>query len=265
MCGHFFFFLFQGCRQGIQADLAIYPGLWDFRHRNLNMASYEIRKYQENDRKTVLDLFSSGLLEHIPATFRYTLILPQTLLFIFGVLLSVFLASGSWLLVIVSSLILLVFLWFLAGYTWKKRVNECLSTDLADITKSYLSECGSCFWVAESGGKVVGIVCALLAEKHPLGKKRLRLRHLSVSWERRREGIGKALVRTVLQFARDQGYGEVVLDTTLVQQSALKLYLHMGFQETGQFFFSSIMRLLAVPTFHLTYHLPTAGHGGTHL
>lgn len=262
MCGHFFFFLFQGCRQGIQADLAIYPGLWDFRHRNLNMASYEIRKYQENDRKTVLDLFSSGSLEHIPATFRYTLILPQTLLFIFGVLLSVFLASGSWLLVIVSSLILLVFLWFLAGYTWKKRVNECLSTDLADITKSYLSECGSCFWVAESGGKVVGIVCALLAEKHPLGKKRLRLRHLSVSWERRREGIGKALVRTVLQFAREQGCSEIVLSTSMLQYDALGLYQSMGFQKTGHSFYTRFSRLRGTPLFHLTYQFPSARDGG---
>lgn len=229
------------------------------------MAPPHIRKYQERDRKPVVDLFYKGMVEHIPTTFRHLLRLPQTLLFLIGVPLCILLVSGSWLLACVSSFTLLVFLWLFVGYCWKQYVVTCLRTDMADITKTYLSACDSCFWVAESGGQVVGIVCTLPVENPPPGKKQLELFHLSVSMEHRGEGIAKALIRTVLQFARDQGYGEVVLDTTLVQQSALKLYLHMGFQETGQFFLNTIARLLAVPTLHLTYHLPTAGHGGTHL
>ncbi|XP_005385616.1 PREDICTED: probable N-acetyltransferase CML3 [Chinchilla lanigera] len=226
------------------------------------MASYQIRKYQESDRKTVLDLFSSGLLEHIPATFRYMLILPQTLLFMLGVLLSVFLVSGSWLLVTVSSFILLVFLWFLAGYTWKKRVKAGLSTDLADIPKSYLSASGSCFWVAESGGQVVGTVCALLEKNPPPGKKQLRLYHLSVALERRGEGLAKALVRTVLQFAREQGCHEVILRTSVLQYAALGLYQSMGFQKTGHSFYSKFSRLRGTPLLHLTYRFPSAQEGG---
>ncbi|KAM6180318.1 N-acetyltransferase family 8 member 3-like [Erethizon dorsatum] len=226
------------------------------------MASYHIRKYQESDRKTVLDLFTSGSLEHIPATFRYMLILPQTLLFVLGVLLSVFLVSGSWLLVIVSSLILLVFLWYLAGYTWKKHMNTSLSTDMADITKSYLSACGSCFWVAESGGQVVGIVCALPKENPPLGKKQLRVFHLSVAMEHRGEGIVKALVRTVLQFARDQGCTEAVLCTSVLQYAAQGLYQSMGFQKTGHHFYTMLSRLRGTPLVHLTYQFPSAQDGG---
>ncbi|KAM6180317.1 putative N-acetyltransferase CML1 [Erethizon dorsatum] len=225
------------------------------------MAPYHIRKYQESDRKPVVDLFYKGMVEHIPAAFRHTLMLPRTLVFLIGVPLCILLVSGSWLLAFVSSLTLLVFLRLLVGYPWKQYVVTCLRTDMADITKSYLSACGSCFWVAESGGQVVGTVCALPVENPPLGKKQLELFHLSVAVEHRGEGIAKALVRTVLQFARDQGYGEVVLDTSIVQRSALSLYLRMGFQETGQLFLSIIMRLVAIPTFHLTYHLPTDGRG----
>uniref|UniRef100_A0A8D2DNV9 N-acetyltransferase 8B n=1 Tax=Sciurus vulgaris TaxID=55149 RepID=A0A8D2DNV9_SCIVU len=122
------------------------------------MAPHPIRKYQESDRKRVLDLFSQGMVEHIPATFHHTLKLPQTLLLLLGVPVSLLLATGSWLLALGSNVTLLVFLWLLARYPWRKYVVTCLHTDLADITKSYLRACGSCFWVAESGGQVAGIV-----------------------------------------------------------------------------------------------------------
>lgn len=137
----------------------------------------------------------------------------------------------------------------------------CLHTDLADITKSYLRACGSCFWVAESGGQVAGIVGALPVEDAPLGRKQLQLLHLSVALEHRGEGLGKALVMTVLQFARAQGYSEVILDTSIVQQAALTLYLRMGFQKTGEYFFNKSFRLMDISTIRLMYYLPSAQEG----
>uniref|UniRef100_A0A8C2YR66 Probable N-acetyltransferase CML1 n=2 Tax=Chinchilla lanigera TaxID=34839 RepID=A0A8C2YR66_CHILA len=226
------------------------------------MATYHIRIYQEGDRKPVLDLFSRGMAEHVPATFRHMLMLPGILLLELGVPLSLLLFSGSWLLAVMSSVTLLLFLWFLARYTWQQYVVTCLRTDLADITKSYLSACDSCFWVAESGGQVVGTVCALPVKNPPPGKKQLQLFHLSVSMEHRGEGIAKALVRTVLQFARDQGYGEVVLGTSMLQHSALALYQGMGFKKTGYFFVNILWKLTGIPMFHLMYHLPSAQDRG---
>ncbi|XP_004634221.1 probable N-acetyltransferase CML3 [Octodon degus] len=226
------------------------------------MAPYQIRKYRESNRETVQDLFASGLLEHIPATFCHTLILPRTLLFMLGLFLSIFLVSGSWFLVIVSGLIMLIFLWFLAGYTWKKRVKQSLVTDLVDITKSYLSACDSCFWVAESEGQVVGTVCAVLEKNPPPGKKQMRMCHLSVSLEHRGEGLGKALVRTVLQFAREQGCHEVVLSTSMLQYAAVGLYQSMGFQKTGHSFYTWLSRLRGTPLLHFTYQFPSAQDGG---
>lgn len=226
------------------------------------MAPHHIRKYQESDRKRVLDLFSQGMVEHAPATFRHMLKLRQILLLLLGVPVALFLASGSWLLALVSNVSLLVFLWLLARQPWRKYVVMCLQTDLADITKSYLRAPGSCFWVAESGGQVAGIVGALPVEDAPLGRKQLQLFHLSVALEHRGEGLGKALVMTVLQFARAQGYSEVVLDTSIVQQAALTLYLRMGFQKTGEYFFNKIFRLVALSTTRLTYFLLSGQEGG---
>jgi ribosomal protein S18 acetylase RimI-like enzyme len=221
------------------------------------MSPYHIRKYQESDHKQVLDLFSRGMEEYIPATFYHMLILPHSLLLLLGVPLSLLLVYNSWVLAIVCSFALLLFLWLLARYPWRQYVVTCLGTDMADITKSYLSGCGSCFWVAEHGGQVVGIVGALPVRDPPLGRKQVQLFHLSVALKHRGEGIAKALVRTVLQLAQDQRYSEVVLDTSALQHGAIALYQHMGFQKTGESLIGPIARLVAFPTVHFMYYLPS--------
>ncbi|XP_012644144.3 N-acetyltransferase 8B-like [Microcebus murinus] len=226
------------------------------------MAPYLIRKYQESDRKWVVDLLSRGMAEHIPATFRHVLKLPRTLVLLLGGPLALLLVSGSWLLALTFSLALLPVLWFLAARPWRQYVDMTLRTDMADITKSYLSEPGSCFWVAESEKKVVGTVGALPVDHPTLQEKRVQLFHLSVSSEHRGQGIAKALVRTVLQFARDQGYSEVVLDTSTMQVSAQALYQGMGFRKTGQSFPSMSARLVDLHEVHFIHRLPCAQVGG---
>ncbi|XP_024414380.1 N-acetyltransferase 8 [Desmodus rotundus] len=222
------------------------------------MAPYHIRKYQESDRQSVLDLFSQGMVEHAPTTFRHMLKLRRTLVFLLGVPLALLLVSGSWFLALVAGLVLLAALRFLAKYPWTEYVAHSLHTDMSDIAETYLSGPGSCFWVAESEGQVVGTVGALPMEEPTLQKQQLQLFHLSVSLEHRGQGIAKALVRTLLQFARDQGYKEVVLSTTMLQYAAIALYQRMGFQKTGQYFSSTCGRLLAISIFHFTYRLPSA-------
>ncbi|XP_052575543.1 N-acetyltransferase 8 [Peromyscus californicus insignis] len=222
------------------------------------MAPYHIRQYQERDRKRVLELFSRGMEEHAPATFRHLLKLPRTLLLLIGVPLATVLVSGSWLLAVVCIVFLLVFLRFLAGQPWKNYVSMCLHTDMADITKSYLSVPGSGFWVAESGGQVVGTVAAQPVKAPPSGRKQLQLFRLSVSSQHRGQGMARALVRTVLQFARDQGYNDVVLATGLLQQGAVSLYYSMGFQKTGESFMDILTWLVDVSLIHFIYPLPSA-------
>ncbi|XP_040593265.1 N-acetyltransferase 8-like [Mesocricetus auratus] len=222
------------------------------------MASFHICPFQERDYDQVVDLFSRGLKEHIPNAFRHLLTLPRTILLLIGVPLATVLVSGSWMLAVLCNFFLFGFLQLLASYPWKKYVSECLHTDMADITKSYLSVCGSGFWVAESGGQVVGIVGGLPVKDPPLGRKQLQLFRLSVSSQHRGQGIAKALVRTVLQFARDQGYSDVVLETGLVQRDAVSLYYSMGFQKTGESFMNTLTWLVDISVIHFIYPLPSA-------
>ncbi|XP_052030144.1 probable N-acetyltransferase CML1 isoform X2 [Apodemus sylvaticus] len=222
------------------------------------MVPYHIRQYQDSDRETVVDLFTKGMEEYIPDTFRHMLLLPRTLLLLLGVALALLLTSGSWLLAIVCVFFLLLLLRLLVRQPWKEYVAKSLQTDMADITKSYVNRHGACFWVAESGGQVVGTVGGLPVSDPPMGRKQLQLFHLSVSSQHRGQGIAKALVRTVLQFARDQGYTDVVLDTSILQQGALALYLAMGFQKTGQYFISVFWRLVDIYSIQLKYSFPSA-------
>ncbi|XP_053444286.1 putative N-acetyltransferase 8B [Nycticebus coucang] len=222
------------------------------------MAPYFIRIYQESDRKTVVDLLSQGITEHIPATFRHVLKLPRTLVLFVGGPLLLLQVSGSWLLALMFSFALLPVLWFFAGLPYRQFVHMSLQTDMADITKSYLREPGSCFWVAESAKKVVGTVGALPVDDPTLQERRLQLFHLVVASEHRKQGIAKALIRTVLQFARDQGYSAVVLDTSKFQQSAMALYQCMGFKKVGQSFPRMSARLVDFHEIHFICHLPSA-------
>ncbi|XP_021047031.1 N-acetyltransferase 8 [Mus pahari] len=222
------------------------------------MASFRIRQFQERDHKQVVDLFSRGIEEHAPTAFRHLLTLHRTLVLLVGVPLAIVLVSGSWLLAVICIFFLFLFLWFLASKPWKNYVSKCLHTDMADITKSYLSVRGSGFWVAESGGQVVGTVGARPVKDPPLGRKQLQLFRLSVSSQHRGQGIAKALVRTVLQFARDQDYGDVVLETGLLQRGAVTLYYSMGFQKTGESFMDTLTWLVDSSLIHFIYPLPSA-------
>ncbi|KAK7803755.1 hypothetical protein U0070_003103 [Myodes glareolus] len=222
------------------------------------MAPYHIRKYQDSDQRSVLDLFIRGMEEHIPATFRRMLTLPRTLFLLLGLPLAMILVSGSWLLAAMSIFFVLLLVKLLARQPWKRYVAKCLHTDMADITKSYMSARGSCFWVAESGGELVGTVGGLPVKDPPLGRKQLELFHLSVSSQHRGQGIAKALIRTLLQFARDQGYSDVVLDTSIMQPGAQALYMSMGFRRTGQYFITVFWRLADIPAIQFKQSFPSA-------
>lgn len=79
-------------------------------------------------------------------------------------------------------------------------------------------------WVAERCGDMLGSIFLVDG-----GGGVARLRLLYVEPEARGLGIGAALVRTCLNFARDAGYAKVVLWTHTVLASARRIYAAEGF------------------------------------
>ena len=156
------------------------------------MAPYQIHKYQENYCKWVVGLFSKEMTEHLPTTFHHILKLPRTLvLLLAGAPCPI---PGLWLLGpgLRGQPPLLAALRFLAKYPWIQFEIMSLHTDMSDITKSYFSESGSCFWVVESEGQVMGMVGALPVKKPALWNEQLQLLHLHVALEHRGQGISKS-------------------------------------------------------------------------
>ncbi|XP_069488477.1 probable N-acetyltransferase camello [Ambystoma mexicanum] len=206
------------------------------------MADYHIRMYKDTDYETVRDLFANGLKEQAPALRKYAMKLPRTKFFLLAVLLALIWSFTSFSLSVLQLIFclvtclfgVLVVVCFGANHIFASYVHLRLREDMLDIQAHYVQKEGACFWVAESNGKVVGLVAA-----EPYygagGGKKVELKRLSVSKACRGCGIGKALCRTVISFARQEGCEGVILETTMVQYSGLKLYENLGFRRINFF------------------------------
>ncbi|XP_044515228.1 putative N-acetyltransferase 8B [Gracilinanus agilis] len=217
------------------------------------MAPYHIRKYQDQDRETVIDIFTKGTLNDIPSCFLHLLKQPRGFLLLLGGPGALFLESGSYILSLLAFLGLLAVLWWVARYPFSSMVDHALHTDMRDIKKFYLRDRGSCFWVAESEGRVVGMVGAHPAQEASERWKNLELLHLSVDQEHRGQGIAKSLTQTLIQFAQDQGYDNVVLSTHALNYPAQRLYERLGFWKSHEAFDSLKWKMAAIPFLFYKY------------
>lgn len=196
------------------------------------MASIEIRKYRDDDAEVVKEIFTLGVSEHVPSSFMHLLKQPLTQMVLMCMFCALLTSSKSFLLPILAVTLVLAGARQTVTYMSHRYIDTCLRKDLNSISETYLKQQDSCFWVAESDGRVVGSVACLPAETAPgcLELKRVCVRH-----SHRRRGIAKALCRTVADFTRDRGYAAVILCTSVVQTDGQKLYEHMGYKKIREF------------------------------
>ncbi|KAM9063776.1 N-acetyltransferase 8 [Sarcophilus harrisii] len=193
------------------------------------MAPYHIRTYGDQDWEAVRQLFSEGLLGNLPSDFRAMLKKPRTLLALLGAPLALLWGSGSPVAALVAFSGVLAGQWLTLRHFIRQYVSESLRSDLLDIQKAYLRGPGCGFWVAEAERRVVGTVGVRLARQPVGGGEYLELFRLSVRSDLRGRGMARTLVQTVLQFARDQGFDGVVLETSSANHPAHRLYESAGF------------------------------------
>ena len=101
---------------------------------------------------------------------------------------------------------------------------------VADTTLDCLSEIyqaeGSQYWVIEYQGKVVGGAgIAPLAENDGV----CELQKMYFARTIRGQGMAKAITRQCIEFAQQQGYQSMYLETTAILVEALGLYEKLGF------------------------------------
>ncbi|CAL8283640.1 unnamed protein product [Lota lota] len=201
------------------------------------MDAVRIRKYNpEEDEEAVKEIFTMGMSEQVPSAFMHILKQPPTQMVLMCVFCALLTSSKSFLLPILAVTLLLAGIRQLACHMTKKYIDSCLRTDLGRIADTYLAGKDACFWVAESDGSVVGMVGCLPAPEDGCA----RLKRMSVRRSHRHMGVGKALCRTAVAFARERGFPAVVLRTSVLMTDAQRLYRHVGFAET---------RRTPVPTF----------------
>jgi ribosomal protein S18 acetylase RimI-like enzyme len=62
------------------------------------------------------------------------------------------------------------------------------------------------------------------------------MKRLYVKPDCRKNNAGQLLVDEIIEFARQDGYSEMVLDTIKPLQSAIRLYKKVGFTETEPYY-----------------------------
>ncbi len=84
---------------------------------------------------------------------------------------------------------------------------------------------------AKDGEEIAGVVAM-----RPLGDAgAAEMKRLYVRMPWRGQGLGRALVERIVGHARGQGYTALRLDTVPQLESAIALYLDLGFKEIGDY------------------------------
>lgn len=102
--------------------------------------------------------------------------------------------------------------------------------DMKDVQSHYTAAAGRCFFVAERGVQVVGIVAAVRSDDG----SSVELQRMSVARESRGVGVGGRLVLAVVDYAKHAGASRVTLGTLDVKVAAIRLYERHGFRQASR-------------------------------
>ena len=189
-----------------------------------------IRKYRPEDKEAVCSLFSTGILEHIYPCFLNAMTSPLYIIITIA-LSAVGVLLGSVLGALVLPGMWVGLIYYCCHELFSSFVRIKLQTDMQDITRHYLSRADDCFWVAEAevGGtsQIVGMVGVVANDS--AGTLQGELFRMIISPLFRRIGLGSRLTHTVIDFCKENGFSEVVLETSSTQAAAVALYKKLGF------------------------------------
>ncbi|MFF7206017.1 GNAT family N-acetyltransferase [Streptomyces sp. NPDC008141] len=113
---------------------------------------------------------------------------------------------------------------YAAEYGWNADFEGLVARIVADFAQDHDPHLER-VWIAELDGRPVGSVMCVRDDAPATA----RLRLLLVEPEARGHGLGDGLVRSVVDFAREVGYRELVLWTNDVLTGARRIYQRAGF------------------------------------
>lgn len=109
--------------------------------------------------------------------------------------------------------------------------DEVFDHDLdPEMTRRFLQSATHHIAVAIDDGRVVGMATAN-EYLHPDKPAQIWINEVGVAASHRRQGVGKLLLRQILDYAGDNGFGEIWLGTEVDNAAARALYRSMGGRE----------------------------------
>ncbi|HEX8115540.1 MAG TPA: GNAT family N-acetyltransferase [Kofleriaceae bacterium] len=116
-----------------------------------------------------------------------------------------------------------------------RRIDLVERTLVAPLVKRYPIDEVFAHWATWETGFVAddGTICGFAAIEYEFWHRRLVLWHLYVAPERRREGIGRALLARVEQHGRGLGARRVWLETSNVNAPGIAAYARLGYTLCG--------------------------------
>ena len=111
-------------------------------------------------------------------------------------------------------------------FGWDQAFEALVAQIVADFLTNFDSSRERC-WIAERDGRHIGHIFLV---KHPDNPRTAKLRLLFVDPAARGIGLGDALVKECIRFARTAGYDKVVLWTQSILIAAHRIYQRAGFK-----------------------------------
>ena len=122
---------------------------------------------------------------------------------------------------------------FEARHGFRLPINEVMEHDLANIAK--FQPPSGCILLAITDDEPVGIVCM-----QRIGPTTAEVKRMYVRPEKRRAGLGRALLGHLIETAKEDGYNSIRLDSPVFMTAAHKLYRSSGFVDIGPYAESEI-------------------------
>lgn len=107
--------------------------------------------------------------------------------------------------------------------------------ELASLPGKFCISAGGGLLIAKGKDGTVGCVAV-----RKLFETSCEMKRLYVSPKGRGQGLGKALVREIIQLSRTLGYEKMYLDTLPTLSNAVKLYEKEGFNRVGPYYETSL-------------------------
>ena len=107
---------------------------------------------------------------------------------------------------------------------------QSIDDELKDLSEKYSPPEGRLL-CAEIDNKIVGCVAY-----HKHNSERCEMKRLFVREEYRKFHVGQKLVEAILDYAKSDGYNEMVLDTIKPLKNAIHLYKKFGFVEIEPYY-----------------------------